>query len=201
MKKVLFAGTSCVILSAGSSARMGTHKALLKFDSQKTFIQKITDTYLQSGIDHVIVVANSELFKLINNSSLTLSEKLLLVINDRPELGRFYSLQTGMKHVNHGNSCFFQNIDNPFTSETLLRELIIHKNEADVILPAFQDRAGHPVLISSTVVQQINSGIDYEVRIDAFLKQYSEKRIGISDQRILININSQEEYLNAGFGV
>jgi len=201
MKEVLFASTSCVILSAGSSARMGTHKALLKFDFEKTFIQKITETYSLVGIELVIVVLNSELFKLIKEGTPSLPEKVKLVINDKPELGRFYSLQTGVKHLKHGNSCFFQNIDNPFTSEKLLRELIIQKDEADIILPAFQVRAGHPVLISPTVVQQINSGIDYEVRIDAFLKQYTEKRIEVSDQRILININSQEEYLDAGFGV
>ena len=199
MKKVLFAGTSCVILSAGSSARMGTHKALLKFDSQKTFIQKITDTYLLAGIDQVIVVANSELFKLINNSSLTLSEKLLLVINDRPELGRFYSLQNGVSLVPKGNSCFFQNIDNPFTTEKLLRELIIHKDEADVILPAFQNKTGHPVLINPSVVLEINSLRDYEVRIDEFLNQFTGKEIESPDPKILLNINSPDDYLEAGF--
>jgi len=201
MKEVLFAGTSCVILSAGSSARMGTHKALLKFDYETTFIQKITETYSLAGIDRIIVVVNAELLQMIKSINLVLPEKVLLTINNKPELGRFYSLQTGIKHLKPASSCFFQNIDNPFTSETLLRELISYKNKADVIIPAYQDRAGHPVLISPTVVQQINSGIDYEVRIDEFLKQYTEKRIGVSDQRILININSQEEYLNAGFGV
>ena len=199
MKEVLFARTSCVVLSAGSSARMGTHKALLKFDSERTFFQKITETYLLEGIEQVIVIVNSELFKLIKEGTPSLPEKVKLVINDKPELGRFYSLQTGVKHLKHGNSCFFQNIDNPFTSEKLLRELIIQKDEADVILPAFQDRAGHPVLISPKVVREIYADLDNEVRIDTFLKQYSEKRIVVSDQRILININSQEEYLNAGF--
>jgi CTP:molybdopterin cytidylyltransferase MocA len=199
MKEVLFAHTSSVILSAGSSARMGTHKALLKFDSEKTFIQKITETYLLTGIEQVIVVVNSELFKLIKEGTPSLPEKVKMVINDKPELGRFYSLQTGIKLIPTGNSCFFQNIDNPFTSDTLLHELISHKNKADVIMPACQDRAGHPVLISPLVVQRIYDGIDYEIRIDTFLKQFTEKRIGVSDHRILLNINSSDDYLKAGF--
>jgi molybdenum cofactor cytidylyltransferase len=201
MKEVLFVQTSCVILSAGSSARMGSHKALLKFDSEKTFIQKITETYLLAGIDEVIVVVNSELFKVINESSLALSGKVKLVVNDKPELGRFYSLQTGIKQLKPGNSCFFQNIDNPFTIIELLDELILHKNEADVIVPTFQNKAGHPVLINASVIQEIKIGIDYDVRIDLFLKQFAEKRIGIQSSKILLNINSKEDYLKAGFVV
>jgi molybdenum cofactor cytidylyltransferase len=196
-----FRDTSAIILSAGNSVRMGRNKALLKFDSERTFIQKITETYLQAGIEQVSVVVNKELLKLLNESNPSLFEKILFVINDKPELGRFYSLQTGIKHIKTGNSCFFQNIDNPYTSEVLLRELIIHKDKADVLLPIFQNKTGHPVLISPQIVQGIKAVRDYETRIDEFLKQFTEKRIGISDQRILININSPEEYMNAGFGV
>ncbi len=199
MGEVLFAQTSCIILSAGSSARMGSHKALLKFDFEKTFVQKITETYLLAGIDQVIVVVNSELFKLIKESNLTLSKKVFLIINDKPELGRFYSLQTGIKVLKTGNSCFFQNIDNPFTTEELLSELIIYKDEADVIMPAFEDRSGHPVLINSRVAQEIRSTINFDLRIDLFLKQFAEKRIDVQDQRILLNINSPEDYREAGF--
>jgi molybdenum cofactor cytidylyltransferase len=196
-----FRDTSAIILSAGNSMRMGGHKALLKFDSQRTFLQKTTETYLLAGIEQVIVVVNSELFKLIQESSLSLSEQVKLVINDKPELGRFYSLQTGVKRLMNGNSCFFQNIDNPFTTKELLDELIGYKNEADVIVPVFQNKSGHPVLINPLVIQQIDAGCDYELRVDMFLKEFTEKRIETEDQRILLNINSKEDYLKEGFKV
>lgn len=199
MKDALFTQTSGIILSAGNSARMRTHKALLKFDSEKTFLQKITETYLLSGIEQLIVVVNFELFELIRQKNYTLPEKVKLVINEKPELGRFFSLQTGLKHVTAGNSCFFQNIDNPFTSAKLLGDLIIHKNEADVIIPAFHDKTGHPVLINHRVVKQICSTLDFGVRIDQFLKQFSEKRLQVKAKNILANINTKEEYLDSGF--
>jgi molybdenum cofactor cytidylyltransferase len=199
MEVALFAQTSCIILSAGSSIRMGANKALLEFEADQNFIQKITETYLLAGIEQIIVVVNSKLFKLINESSLALSSKVKLIVNDKPELGRFYSLQTGVNLIPTGNYCFFQNIDNPFTSEALLRELIIHKDEADVILPTFQKKSGHPVLINPLVLREIYAGIDYDIRIDAFLKRFTEKRIETQDHRILLNINSKEDYLNAGF--
>jgi len=193
MKEALFTQTSCVILSAGSSSRMATHKALLKFDNKKTFIQEITATYLLSGIEQVIVVVNCELLKLINEGNCILSEKVKLIVNEEPELGRFYSLQTGVKHMIPGNSSFFQNIDNPFTAKTLLRELILRKNEADVIIPAFQNESGHPVLINPSVIEQIIKVQDPDLRIDHFLKRFEIKKIEISDPYILVNINSPED--------
>lgn len=201
MKKVLFARTSCIILSAGSSARMGTHKALLKFDSERTFLQKITEIYSKAGIEQVMVVVNSELLKLIKESNLTLAKKVLLVINDKPESGRFYSLQTGVKALKPGNYCFFQNIDNPFTAETLLHDLIIHKDEADVIIPAFLERPGHPALISPLVAAEIINAKDPDLRIDLFLKRFNVKIVETSDRNILVNINSREAYQRSRFKI
>jgi len=199
MKEALFAQTSCIILSAGSSMRMGMHKALLKFDADHTFIQKITETYLLAGMEDIIVVVNSELSDLINKSNLTLSEKVLLVINDKPELGRFYSLQTGIKHLKPGNSCFFQNIDNPFTSTELLKVLVKNKVEADVIIPAFQSQPGHPVLLNPLVLENILLSKDPDIRIDKFLKRFNVVNIDTLDGNILVNINSPEEYVAGGF--
>lgn len=194
MKEALFAQASVIILSAGSSARMGTHKALLKLDAGKTFIQKITETYLLAGIDQIIVVVNDELFNLINKSKLALSERVLIIINDKPDLGRFYSLQTGIKEVKSGNYCFFQNIDNPLTSEDLLRALILYKEEADVLIPDFQKKSVHPVLINPLVVTEISRYQDPDIRIDLFLKRFIVKKVLTTDRNILANINSQEDY-------
>lgn len=194
MKEVLFRQSSAIILSAGNSARMGAHKALLKFDSGKTFIQKITESYLRAGTDQIIVVVNAELFNLISKSKLALSEKLLLVVNNNPEAGRFYSLQTGIKEVKSGNYTFFQNIDNPLTSEKLLRELYSYKEEADVLIPDFQKKSGHPVLISPLVVSEIFQCKDPDIRIDMFLKKFTRMKVPTTDRNILANINSPEDF-------
>lgn len=186
--------TSAIILSAGNSERMGEHKALLKFDSERTFIQKITETYLLAGIDQIIVVVNAELFNLINKNNLALPEKLLLIVNNKPELGRFYSLQTGIKEVKSGNYTFFQNIDNPLTSENLLRELYSSKEEADVLIPVFRTISGHPVLISPVVTAEILIASDPDLRIDQFLKRFKVLKIRTTDHTVEANINSPEDY-------
>lgn len=201
MKKALFAQTSCIILSAGSSTRMGAHKALLKFDAEKTFIEKITETYKLAGIEQVIIVVNAELSKLVSKSSLEFSEKVKLVVNDKPELGRFYSFQTGVKHLNIGNSFFFQNIDNPFTTKELLNKLIIYKDKADVIIPIFREKTGHPVLLSKIVASDILQYANTELRIDEFLRKYETIKVESADYCILANINSLADMVAARLGI
>lgn len=200
MEGGIFAQTSCVILSAGSSMRMGTSKALLKFNAQNTFIQQISETYLLAGIEQIIVVVNSELYDLIEKSEITLSPKVILVINKRPELGRFYSLQTGIRYVNVGNFCFFQNIDNPYTSVEILNSINSQKNKAEVIIPVYKQNAGHPILINPLVTNEIRISISTEIRIDEFLNPFGKKHVQAIDNSILANINSPQDYLAAGFG-
>jgi molybdenum cofactor cytidylyltransferase len=201
MEGGIIAQTSCVILSAGNSVRMGTNKALLKFNAQNTFIQQITETYVLSGIEQIIVVVNGELFDLIKKSQIKLSPKVLLVINKSPELGRFYSLKTGIQHINQENFCFFQNIDNPYTSIEIIISLSNQKNKAEVIIPVFKQKAGHPVLINPLVTNKIRISTTTEIRIDEFLKQFDIKNIQSNDDCILSNINSPQDYLGAGFEI
>jgi len=200
MGRDLLSQTSCVILSAGSSVRMGESKALLKFSKYETFIQKITGTYCQSGVKQVIVVVNKELYNLIVELEIPLAREVELVINSFPEKGRFYSLQTGAQKLKTGNSCFFQNIDNPFTTVEVLKSLFQYKKDADVIIPAFECKSGHPVLFSPAVVQKIIDKSDPEIRIDQFLKTFATKKMELAEKRILTNINSPEDFSEAGLG-
>jgi len=178
---------------------MGEHKALLKFDENHTFIEKIAGEYLETGIEDIVVVVNSDLYKLLMGKRIPFSGKVRLVINDHPESGRFYSLQTGAKLIEKGNSCFFQNIDNPFTSKELLHELMNKKHKADIVIPAFGGRSGHPVLVSAGILMQILNEKVTDVRIDHFLSKFSRMMVETLDNKILANINSLAEYRKAGF--
>ncbi len=200
MKEIIFGQTSCIILSAGSSGRMGKPKALLQFSKDEMFIQKITRTYVQSGVKQVIVVVNIELYNTILEQKISLAHEVELVVNHIPEKGRFYSLQTGVKKLKTGNSCFFQNIDNPFTSAEVLKSLFLCTKDADVILPVFESKSGHPVLFSPAVAQKIIGKIDTDIRIDKFLKKFATKKIELTEKRILTNINSPEDFSEAGLG-
>jgi nicotine blue oxidoreductase len=195
----LFAHTSCIILSAGSSERMGMHKALLKFDNNHTFLSKIAETFAMVGVEQILVVVSAELLSILNEKIQNLPEKVLFVLNDNPGLGRFYSLQKGVQQLKQDNHCFFQNIDNPLVSDNVLENLLKHKQKADVLIPVFENNPGHPVLFGPHVTQEIMKQVEPGIRIDYFLKRFDTIRIELSDKSIAVNINSREDYLAAGF--
>ena len=194
-----FENTSCIILSAGNSDRMGEHKALLNFDENSTFIEQITNIYIQAGIEQIIVVVSNGLYNQIKERRINLKANITLVINEHPELGRFYSLQTGINCAHTGNYCFFQNIDNPFTSIEVLNSLIQFRNNADVIIPTFQNKSGHPVLLSNSVIQKILTEKTPDLRIDEFLKKFNVLKTEVLESSILVNLNSPEGFAKAGF--
>lgn len=201
MQVDLYKQVSCVILSAGSSLRMGSHKALLAYDQERNFLQKITSAYSQAGIEEVIVVVNAGLLKMIQEAKMPLPQHVKLVVNHKPGLGRFYSLQTGLQAVSPGHSCFFQNIDNPFVSGETLEGLINCSSKADVIKPCFGGKSGHPVLISPSVIRAIIAEPDYTNHIDAFLHGYTLLKVEIQDAGILVNINQADDYNKTEFNV
>lgn len=190
-----FARTSCIILSAGGSGRMGMHKALLPFGSEKiTFLEKISQSYSEAGFGQIVVVVNNELSALISARQLVLPRNVLLVINPFPESGRFHSLKTGMQAVTAGSSVFFQNIDNPFVFQETLWIMFELKDSAEVVLPRFSGERGHPVLLNPRVCDDIRSCDEEEYRIDHFLKRYRTRAVDTADRKILVNINTPEDY-------
>ena len=108
-----------------------------------------------------------------------------MVVNNKPARGRFYSLQTGLKVVSPGHSCFFQNIDNPFVTREILDKMIHCSEKADVVKPCYGDKSGHPVLIGPAIIRAMIAETNFTNRIDAFLHGYTLLKVDIQDARIL----------------
>ena len=178
---------------------MGHHKALLAYNGELNFLQQITTAYSQAGIEEIIVVVNAALEKIIRQTGMPLPHQVKLVVNNKPARGRFYSLQTGLKVVSPGHSCFFQNIDNPFVTREILDKMIRCSEKADVVKPCYGDKSGHPVLIGPAIIRAMIAETNYTNRIDAFLGGYTLLRVDIQDARILVNINQPADYGKAGF--
>ncbi|MHC1778574.1 MAG: NTP transferase domain-containing protein [Lentimicrobium sp.] len=185
----------CIILSAGNSGRMGMHKALLPFGHEKmTFLEKISASYQQAGIDRQIVVINKSLHRLFKSTRLSLSAEVEIVVNPYPENGRFYSLQAGMMKVGAGSYVFIQNADNPFSEPELLVNMIENRTKAGVIIPSYSGKTGHPVLINPVVCESIRLCKNPDTRLDYFLSDFPSFSIESNNRRILVNINTPDDY-------
>lgn len=186
---------SCVILSAGNSGRMGSHKALLQFDESRTFIQQLTWVYHLAGVGQIIVVCSPALALVLSDSADFFGCPVELVINSNPEAGRFNSLQLGLERVNNGNCCFFQNVDNPFVSVELLTLMHESFRGDRAAIPVYSGRPGHPVLLGREIIRKILEAPEPHARIDDFLKASGPEYVAVPFEGILANINTPEEYL------
>ena len=181
----------CIILSGGISSRMKTHKALLRFSESENFLQHIISVYQSAGIKKIIVVKNADIaFKQndITNSSIAIVE------NNFPEKGRLYSIQLGLSVAPDSQYCYIQNIDNPFISGELVRDLYNARKYADYIAPEYKDRGGHPILISSEIINKITGLTSYSNTLRELLEIFSRHRLYTEDEKCLLNINLPADY-------
>lgn len=182
---------SCIILSAGLSERMTTHKALLQFSKEESFLTHIIKVYREAGIKNLTVVINPEIE--IDFSAGDFNG-VAFVKNNFPERGRLYSLQLGLEKNADVDCCFVQNIDNPFVTEEIIVQLYESRLKADYVTPIIHNKGGHPFLISSNIIRQIISLKNFDIRLNDFLEKFSRHKVSVTDENILVNINTQDEY-------
>ena len=146
---------SAIILSAGKSDRFGEPKAFLKFDQTKSFIQQLINEYYSTGIRHVIIITNKDLLERMQQQVQDVPKELTIeiIINPYPETGRFSSIKIAVDAINKGHNAFFQNIDNPFVTSSLLKQMMDKINDGMYVVPKFNNEKGHPVLLSNKIIQ------------------------------------------------
>jgi len=179
---------SAIIPAAGYSRRMGSDKALLLFSPGLNFAANLVKNYSESGVQPIILVVNKNL------DQLQLSRgPYVTVVNHQLELGRSWSIQLGIQKLPEGSSCFIQNIDNQFIEPELLKVLYAELKPDRYIVPIFKERGGHPILLGSTIVEHIRKSIDTP-DFRQLLNLFERIEVTYHNERILLNINTQEEY-------
>jgi len=184
-----------VVLSAGNSARMHKHKALLEFDKQNSFIQKIVREYISAGCSQIVIVANKHNAELIKQQfEYSFDIKPIIVLNNHPEYERFYSVQLGLKACSRFANCFIQHCDNPFITADLLHGMLQVQREGCYTTPVFKGKKGHPVLLGSHIMHEICTVNETDINLKDFLRKFSCLNFDTNGQGILRNINDKNDY-------
>jgi len=195
-KNALGEKIAAIILSAGKSERMGVQKFSLRFDDQCTFLEKIISVYHDFSCDEIVVVMNPEGVRLINDPGIEYAPYVKIAVNQHPEWERLYSLKTGATALTRPGPVFVSNVDNPFVSNELLHELEKQAGDYDYVYPAFNGKGGHPFMLSERVVRDLLSEPEDNLHLKEFLGRYSSLAVEVDDARVLVNINTPEEYQN-----
>jgi len=183
---------SAIILSAGKSSRMGVHKFSLKYNATTTFLENLINQYNAYSCDEIIVVLNPDGKAFLGQLNLTLPSNVKVVINEHPEWERFYSLKLAANGFSKFNPTFVSNIDNPFVNLQVLE--LLTKSNSDYTYPTFNGKGGHPFLISELVIANLTNEPKNEIHLKEFLGRYSKSAIDVDDEKVLLNVNTVEEY-------
>lgn len=187
---------TALILASGFSERMGAPKALLKWDAHTTFIERICKQFTDAGCTHVVCTLNAHTY--VQCAALSLPGQVTLVLNRHPELGRLYSIQSGLKALPESSCCFVHNVDNPFVNTRIISLLYEARSLQHWCAPVFDGKSGHPVLLPRTVLNQVMAQTDLSLSLKDILSSFTRKDVRVPDDAVLRNINSPEDYLRYG---
>ena len=192
-----------LIIAAGLSSRMEDFKPLVRYN-QKTFIEHIINK-LASVCDEILIVKGFNGYALEDSVKAiyrgdALLKKIDFVHNQNFEKGMFSSVQVGLKEIfsemQNDDYVMLHLVDQPHISEHVYEELSRKARSEDmkVIVPSYNMKAGHPIILSKEVVEEITCAPDSENLRD-ILKKFKDEigYVEISDESIIQDVNTQEE--------
>jgi molybdenum cofactor cytidylyltransferase len=187
--------TSVIILAAGKSERMDFPKPFLPYNSEKNFLFKIIEEYIEFGCSQIVVVVNRfyeipRYFFDFNNYI----KSFKFVVNDNPELDRFFSVKLGSENLINTEYCFIQNVDNPFVNNNLLNSIFEKRISGKYVVPQYQNQRGHPVLLSKIILESLMKEKNLSGNLRVFLGNFEKIIADVDDENILVNINTKEDY-------
>jgi molybdenum cofactor cytidylyltransferase len=185
---------AAVILAGGASSRMGSPKALLRYHGE-TFVDRLVRLFA-ARCERVIVVLGHDAQTVTRG--MERSGEAVLVLNPRPELGQFSSLQAGLRAAgSNARAVFFHPVDIPAIQPETVARLSAAWDESParalVLKAAHQGRTGHPVLIAAAVAEHLLA-LPPESNTREALKPYSSRDVEVDDAGIHGDTDTPEDY-------
>ena len=184
-----------IILAAGASTRLGRSKQLLKFQD-KTLIQKISETALETGFQTVVVLgANAAKIKSeIENLPID------IVFNQVWQSGMSSSIVAGLEkslEINpHLSSAIILLCDQPFVTKEMILRLIEKqmRTEKAIVASEYKNTIGVPALfIKSKFAELLDLKGDVGARV--LIKKYGDEDLAtISAPEAAFDIDTKEDY-------
>ncbi len=173
-----------IILAAGSSTRMGSAKALLRYRGE-TFLERLIRLFRVYCQD-VLVVSSQQ----------SLVEGARVIMNPAPERGMLSSLQCGLAAVNKSaRAVVFTPVDYPAIRQTTVERVITGWSGELLRIPRHGGRRGHPVLVSHELIPEFLA-LPPEAEAREVVRRH-ERDISyaeVDDPGILMDVDTPADY-------
>jgi molybdenum cofactor cytidylyltransferase len=192
---------SVIILAAGRSERFQSNKLLAKIDNQVLIERTLQPFYwLRSKIRKILVITGT-----FTDELRPYIEKFgaIEVYNPEPDLGMSSSIKVGLNSYlsdsDSDTAIFIHPADTPFVETSDLTQMIeaFEETGSPIIIPTFEGRRGHPLLISSTIIGDVVKISDDNQGMRGYLNDNQEKilYLPLSNEGILKDIDKPDDIM------
>jgi len=183
-----------VILAAGESRRMGTQKMLLPF-GDTTIVGAVARTAASARVGGTMVVLGADRDAI--RAELAALD-ITFTVNDHYQLGMLTSIQAGLRALPaEAVAAVIMLGDQPFLRAPVVDAVIaaFETGGRGIVIPAFQGRRGHPVLIDLKCRDEILA-IEPLEGLRALMRAHPDDilEVEVSDPNILRDLDTPEDY-------
>lgn len=188
-----------VVLAAGRSSRMGRAKATLPLDGTDTFLTRIVRTFLEAGVDDVVVVVGHEADAIVSSFSAS-GLPARFVVNHDYDRGQWSSLVAGLGVVDRPgvSATLMTLVDVPLVTADTVRAVLAcyRRTHAPVVRPTSGSRHGHPLLVDRSLFAELRAA-DPAEGAKPVIRAHATAAgdIAIADEGAFRDIDTEEEYL------
>lgn len=192
-----------IVLAAGTSSRMGRMKQLLPLKG-RPLLRHVIDKVLKEEFSEVVTVIGFQAEK-IKEEIQIIDERFRWIVNENYLSGQSSSLKSGVVSLNEKTAGMMVFLgDLPFCSQETIHEIYQTGYEllkthptSFVVQPVLYGKAGHPVFFGHVNKNFFNK-LEGDRGAKIIMKQIPyHKRISVTDEGILFDIDTPVEYLNA----
>ena len=178
---------AAIILAAGASRRMGRPKALLPWGG-RTLLGWELDELMRSSADDIVVVTGhhaDEVRRSLGDGA------RYCVFNQRWPQGRATSLAVGAAALVAGGRAapqvvVVQNVDQPTRADIIdLLVAHLHDSGAEVVQPSYQGKAGHPVVLSGSLIPELIAATEESLGMRAVLDRHPPRLLAMDDEPVV----------------
>lgn len=190
-----------LVLAAGRSSRMGRAKALLPIDDRDTFLSRIVRTFVDAGVDDVVVVVGHEPDAIVHSLAAT-GLPARVAVNREYDRGQLSSLVAGLGVIDRPgvSAALVTLVDVPFATAATVRAVVARYREsgARVVRPTSGTRHGHPMLIDRSLFDLLRHA-DRDAGAKPIIRAHATPigDIAIDDEGAFLDIDTAEEYERA----
>jgi CTP:molybdopterin cytidylyltransferase MocA len=194
MESSLAVRRGALILAAGGSQRMGSPKALLPWQGTTLLAYVLQQARAAAVTDIVVVLgpATRHLEGSLGNAR--------VVINMEPDTGRSASIRLGSAALSEDvRSIVIQSVDQPVGADVLNLLFAGVARGADIVLPTYRDRRGHPVCVSGQLLPELRAVTEEGEGLRAVVRAHAQHlvEVPVDCESVLWNLNDPAAYAAA----